>query len=124
TCVDEPGGSGVASVTPPVTLSSEGAAVTATGTCADSAGNKASATKTVKIDKTAPTIAFSGNAGHYTVDQTVSIDCTASDALSGVATSVCPDVSAPAYALGAGSHTLSASAADRAGNTATGSATF
>jgi hypothetical protein len=82
--------------------------------------------ETVKRDTVPPVVAYTGNAGAYTVDQTVSIHCDASDPTpgSGLASSTCADVSAPAYTLTLGSHTLSASAEDVAGNTAFGSTTF
>ena len=78
------------------------------------------------VDLTRPTIAFSGNNGSYTVDQTVAITCTATDALSRVdpAHTTCPGASGPAYVFALGMHTLSATATDRAGNVATASATF
>jgi hypothetical protein len=43
-------------------------------TATDAAGNKSQAiTRQVKLDKTAPVIIVNGNAGTYTVDQTVNI---------------------------------------------------
>jgi hypothetical protein len=59
-------------------------------------------------------------------DQTVSIQCGASDPSpgSGLASDTCADVSAPAYTFSLGSHTLSASAEDVAGNVGSGSTTF
>jgi Peptidase family M1 domain len=82
--------------------------------------------ETVKHDSLAPVVSYSGNAGSYTVDQTVSIHCGASDPSpgSGLASDNCADVSAPAYTFSLGSHTLSASAEDVAGNVGSGSATF
>lgn len=71
----------------------------------------------VFIDKTAPVVTFTGNAGTYTVDQDVKITCSATDALSGVHGGTCPNVNAPAYELPVGSHTLVANMQDRAGNT-------
>jgi hypothetical protein len=56
--------------------------------------------------------------------QTVSITCSASDALSGVATSTCKAITGPAYSFGPGSHTFSATAIDKAGNVGSGSASF
>ena len=53
-CADS--GSGVASCTAPVTKTTEGAAQQVTGTATDNAGNSATDTATVSIDKTAPTI--------------------------------------------------------------------
>ena len=125
TCEDEPGGSGVGSVDGPTTLTAEGAGQSVTGTCTDNAGNPASATASgINIDKTAPVVLYTGNSGTYSADQTVTIGCTAGDALSGIASSTCANVSAPASSFGPGQHTLSASATDRAGNTATGQTTF
>jgi len=96
-----------------------------TYTCsATSAGGSASASVTVKRDATAPVIAFAGNAGTYTVDQSVSITCAASDAMSGLASSTCPGASGAAYTFGVGTQTLAASAEDNAGNTAAASTQF
>jgi hypothetical protein len=118
------GGSGIdaANCTQSTTSVGEGT-LTLTSTCADVAGNSASQSVTVQVDKTAPTITYSGPTS-YTVDQTVSISCTASDALSGVASSTCADASGAAWSYGLGTHSLSASATDNAGNTGSGSTTF
>jgi choice-of-anchor C domain-containing protein len=80
----------------------------------------------VAVDSAAPTVTYQGNLGSYTVDQTVDITCVAADPTpgSGVASSTCADLHAPAYTLGLGSHTLSASATDQAGNTGEGSTSF
>lgn len=87
------------------------------------------ATDTVQIDSTPPTITFSGNAGSYSVDQTVDITCTASDSTSGVdrALSTCPSATGPAYAFDNGSGTpyiLRAVAYDNAGNRAASQTSF
>ena len=123
-CTDS--GSGVASVTADQTVSTEGADQPVTGTCTDKAGNSSTATfGGIDIDKTAPAIAFSGNAGTYAVDQTVEITCDASDTLSGVSTTSCPDVvSVPAWQLSLGSHSYDATASDNAGNSSTASTSF
>jgi hypothetical protein len=105
------------------TSAGEGA-ITLTSTCRDAAGNSASDSVTVKVDKTASVVTYSGNAGTYSVDQSVSISCSASDALSGVASDTCADVSGPAWSFGLGVHTTSATATDNAGNTGSGSAFF
>ena len=113
------------SPTATVTLSHEGAGQSATGTCSDVNGQSVTNTQTgVNIDLTPPVISFSGNAGEYTVDQTVQITCSATDALSGVASSNCPSLNAPAYTFPTGTTTLTANATDKAGNTGTGSASF
>lgn len=104
-----------------VTTDTNGMTFTCTAT---SAGGTASASVTVKRDATAPVIAFSGNASPYTVDEQVNISCSASDAMSGLASSTCPGATGDAYALGVGSHTLNASATDNAGNTSSASTSY
>jgi hypothetical protein len=123
-CTDNAGGSGVDTVSGPVTVSAEGANQSVTGTCKDKAGNTASATKTVSIDRTSPTVAFGGHPATYTLDQNVSFTCAASDALSGIASTDCANVNAPAWSFGPGSHTVTASATDKAGNSASASTSF
>lgn len=78
---------------------------------------------TIKRDATAPTLAFTGNAGTYTITQTIAVGCAASDNLSGVA-SGCAGVSAPAYTFAVGANTITRTATDNAGNTGTGTASF
>ena len=75
-------------------------------------------------DTTPPAITFSGNAGSYTVDQTVIISCSTTDSQSGVASSTCANVNAPAYTFALGANQLSATATDNAGNIGTGSTSF
>lgn len=82
------------------------------------------ASVTIKIDETSPIVAYSGNAGNYTVDQTVDITCSASDGLSGLASTTCRDITEPAYLLGLGNQTFSATATDNAGNNGSGSTTL
>ncbi|WP_418037726.1 hypothetical protein [Paenibacillus xylanilyticus] len=74
-------------------------------------------TTEVKIDKTAPIIEFSGKSV-YELDEEVRIECSAQDALSGVAKSDCDAVLAdrPAYLNGVGENLVHASAHDIAGN--------
>jgi 6-phosphogluconolactonase (cycloisomerase 2 family) len=109
--------SGVLSCSPAVTLSAEGASQSATGTATDRAGNQASKTVTVGIDKSAPTITGArspaANAhGWNNGDVTVSFTCT--DAVSGVASC------SPGSVLSAegGGQSVSGSATDKAGLTA------
>ncbi|MDP9444376.1 MAG: PxKF domain-containing protein [Actinomycetota bacterium] len=114
-CADQ-GGSGLAGCTAPVTASDEGGGQQVTGTATDHAGNSASDTATVSIDKTAPTATAHADrepndAGWYADDVTVSFRC--SDALSGVTS--CP----AAETLGEGAdQNVSGTARDAAGNTA------
>lgn len=96
-----------------------------TFTCsATSAGGTATESVTIRRDATVPVIAYSGNAGVYTVDQTVAITCAASDATSGVASHTCEDVNGEAYTFALGSNTRSATALDNAGNSGSGSTSF
>ncbi|MFL0270042.1 Ig-like domain-containing protein [Candidatus Clostridium radicumherbarum] len=76
--------SGIASVTPDQTISTEGRNKSVTGTATDKAGNSASYTVSgINIDKTAPTINVE-DGGTYTLNQVVA--WTSSDELSGLAT--------------------------------------
>jgi len=96
-----------------------------TYTCAASSlGGSSSESVTVKRDATSPVVTYGGNAGAYTVDQSVSITCSASDATSGVASTTCAGVSGDAYTFGLGTSTFSASATDNAGNPGSASASF
>ena len=96
-----------------------------TYTCsASSLGGSAGESATVKRDATNPLVAYSGNAGSYTVDQSVSITCSASDATSGLASAACANVSGDAYTFGVGTSSFSASAIDNAGNSAGASVSF
>ncbi len=71
----------------------------------------------VRIDRTAPSLAFSGG-GSYTVDQTVEVRCSASDALSGLESDPCEGalVSDAAWNLPLGTTELPLQVLDRAGN--------
>jgi hypothetical protein len=135
---DDSGGSGVAAIT----VATSGPATTTSGSSADvpvsaegnttiayyatdNSGNREPPqTVTVRIDKTAPSVAFDGNAGTYGVDQQIAITCYAADAISGLASSTCNDVAGPAYSFALGSNTLTASATDTAGNTGSGQTSF
>ena len=107
--------SGIASCTSPVTVSTEGADQVVTGQAIDRAGNVASTTVKVSIDKGAPAITLVASpapnaAGWNNTDVTITYQC--SDALSGIAT--CPD---PAVISTEGAaQRISATATDRADN--------
>jgi hypothetical protein len=88
-------------------------------------GNSASVTTSgINVDLTPPLVTYSGNAGTYTVDQTINITCTAADVLSGVAASTCTDIRALAWSFPLGPNSRTATATDVAGNTGSGSTTF
>lgn len=77
-----------------------------------------------QIDKTPPVVQFSGNLGTYTVDQTVVITCSASDALSGLASNTCQNINKPAYDNPLGDNVITATATDIAGNFTQATAQF
>jgi len=83
-CVDNEGGSGVASVTGPILVSTEGAAQGVIGTCTDVAGNSATVTVFVSIDKTGPTGTVLINGGDASTNsRIVTLTITCLDFLSG-----------------------------------------
>src|SRR5207237_613330 len=107
---------GIASCSNPQTVAIEAAGEVATGTAVDNAGNKASVSVTINLDKTPPTISAApdrpANAhGWYRDDVTVGFTC--GDTLSGIAS--CP----AAQTRGEGAaQTASGTALDVAGNQA------
>jgi uncharacterized protein len=122
-CVDPL--SSLVSCPSPVTLSTEGANQSVSASAQTKGGSTVTAALDgISIDKTKPTVAYSGNNGTYAVDETVHIVCSAGDTLSGLAADTCANVDGPAWSFGLGAHTVSAGAADRAGNTASASTTF
>ena len=117
--------SGIQSCTSTVSLSTEGAGQSITGTAEDNAGNvQTLSVGPINIDLTAPVISYTGNAGTYDASSTVNISCTATDALSGVNTTNCTNIVGPAYAFGVQTSIFSSTATDKAGNVGTGSVTF
>ena len=91
----------------------------------DKAGNvEAAKNASVWIDATAPVVTFAGN-GTYTVDQAVSVTCTATDNLSGIVGAPCANalLVKQAWELPLGTTTVSATATDAADNSTTASAT-
>ena len=112
--------SGVASLTPPVTLG-EGADQSTSGTCVDHADNSASVTMSdIDVDTTAPTISGTAapapNAANWN-NTPVTVTWTCEDALSDIVS--CP---VPSTISGEGAGlTASASVSDNAGNTASAS---
>jgi hypothetical protein len=113
-CADA--GSGVQDCSDPTTLG-EGANQSVTGTATDWAGNTATDVVTgINIDKTAPTVGFSGGPGssYYFGYDPAAPTCVGSDALSGVASCV---ITGGGTSLGA--HSYTATATDNAGNTNT-----
>ena len=114
--------SGVASCTPPQTLSGDGAGQSVAGEAVDLAGHRASATATVNIDSVPPTVAAAvappANAqGWHRADATVTFQC--ADPASGIAD--CPQ---PVIVSSEGAaQQISGTAHDTAGNAAAAAAT-
>ncbi|MFC5404512.1 glycoside hydrolase domain-containing protein [Cohnella soli] len=118
-------GSGIQSVTPDTVVSAEGADQFVTGTAVDSAGNSSSATVGgISIDKTGPVIVDTTLAsGSFKTTDTITIDFTATDALSGL-DSVEAKLNGDTVTQGqsislqsnAGSNVLEITATDKAGN--------
>lgn len=121
-CAD--GLSGILTCPTPAVVSTEGASNSVTGTAVDRAGNSGSTTRSgIQLDKTPPVVTFTGG-GTYDISDTVTIECTATDALSGIDTESCPDVVGPGYLFPAGVNTVVGTATDKAENTGSASVTF
>ena len=122
-CEDLTSGIQTGSCPTPVSVTSEGAAQLITGTVVDKAGNRASTTVTLNIDKTPPLASAVGDpasnvAGWNRTDVTVHFSC--QDSLSGI--DFCPD---PVVVDSEGrNQVISGSASDLAGNTQSASATL
>lgn len=117
--------SGIDTCSESVTLSSEGANQSASGTCTDKAGNEsAAAFASASIDKTAPSVSLEGGpvdgGTYYFGFVPAAPTCSTSDLLSGL-DGVC---SVSGYSNALGIHTVTASATDKAGNSASASATY
>jgi len=106
------------------TLTTNTAGIVFICSATNGAGLVATNSVLIKRDASAPVISYAGNAGSYPVNQTVAISCSASDAMSGLASDSCASISGPAYGFGLGEHTYGALATDSAGNAATASTTF
>ena len=82
--------SGVASCSDPVLVATEGAGQVVTGRATDLAGNTASTSVTVNLDKTPPSVNIASPADGVVLDgPSVSVAGTVSDAVSGVAAVTC-----------------------------------
>jgi hypothetical protein len=113
--------SGIDTCSVSVTLSSEGAGQSASGTCTDKAGNiSAPATATVNIDKTAPTLSPSVSPNPAVLNGSATANPGASDVLSGIDTASCATVDTSSV----GPHSVNCTATDKAGNSASASASY
>lgn len=116
--------SGIAACDPAVVLSGEGAGQSATGSCTDKAGNSAAATASgINIDRTPPTLTWSNgpvDGGiYYYGFVPAAPTCAAADDLSG------PNgCTVSGYKNTLGTHTMTATASDKAGNVKTETRTY
>ncbi|MDA8346283.1 MAG: hypothetical protein M0Z66_12490 [Thermaerobacter sp.] len=131
--IDGHAGSGVAEVSPPVTVTQEGKGIVVTGQATDNAGNVGTGEVSLNIDKTPPTITISEPQGStYLDDQILTPSFSAADSLSGVDT-----VEASVYGQAAtngeaiqlwqlplGQVPFTVTASDNAGNIANQTVTF
>ena len=117
--------SGIAFVSPPVRVETEGAGQVVTGTARDGAGNEATASVTVNVDTTAPTLTVLTPASGSTVSTSaILLQGTAQDATSGLDAVTCNGAAATvsgtsfscALTLAVGPSTVVVRATDRAGN--------
>lgn len=122
TCNDPVPGSGVASCQFPITLAMEGEGQVITGTVYDLAGNSATASVTLNIDKTAPIVNINApfDGAEYTLGQVVTADWSTDDVLSGVdvATATLP-IGSVVDTSTSGAKTFIVTAVDKAGNAIT-----
>jgi hypothetical protein len=128
TCNDD--FSGVAACTAPITVSTEGAGQLIPGTATDKAGNSTSTSRTINLDKTPPVLTMPTLASSYLLNATLTLNFSATDTLSGVATMQATLNGTP-IASGAtvtlthlATNTFTLTATDVAGNTATKTASF
>jgi Glucodextranase, domain B len=121
------GGSGTITCPQPVVVSNEGAGQVISRTATDTSGNTATATVTLKIDKTPPLLTINSPAPGSTVaNPQLTILGTSSDALSGIASVTCAGAPAtltqPTFSCGrtliTGLNNVIIQAADAAGNQA------
>jgi RHS repeat-associated protein len=124
--------SGVATCPTSQTVTSEGANQAISGTATDIAGNSATTTVTIKLDKTPPVISIASPANNsVSASSTLQITGTTMDALSGVANTTCNGSAAVfqgtsfncSVNLGPGANTITVIATDVAGNSSSQSLT-
>jgi len=118
--------SGIDSIDPPVLLTEEGADQAVTHSATDLAGNSASITTSINIDKTLPNVEITFPiAGSFQASSDVTVFGTVDDNLSGLAAVTCNGVGGVIggsnftcdLTLNLGLNTITAVATDRAGNT-------
>jgi hypothetical protein len=122
--------SGVATCPSPSLLNTDGANQVVSGAAVDRAGNSATASRTINLDKTPPVLAMPVLAPSYVYNASLMLTFNSSDALSGIAISEATFngsavVSGTTFTLNhPGTNTFTLTATDVAGNTSTSTATF
>lgn len=123
--------SGLASLSPRTTVTTEGAAQVITGTASDRADNRSTASATVNLDTTLPSLTITEPAtGTLVREAELTLSGTVSDPVSGIAAVNCNGnpgtVSGAAFdcmlTLTPGTNTLQVQVSDKAGHTATATA--
>ncbi len=112
--------SGVAGCSSATYSGPDGAAANVSGSCTDLAGNSASASFALMYDGTAPTLKPVVSPNPVVLNGSATATANATDNLSGVATASCSVVNTSSE----GPQTVSCTATDVAGNTASASATY
>jgi Glucodextranase, domain B/IPT/TIG domain/PQQ-like domain len=127
TCTAASGGLPIATCPSPQTVSTEGQNQVITETVTDTGGNQASASVTLNIDKTIPSLAITSPTDQSTAaDSTVTVSGTVSDSLSGDSGVTCNGTAAPLsggsfscnISLNVGVNLIMVRATDVAGNVA------
>lgn len=134
TASDKLPGSGIDTVTPDTTISTEGAKQSVTGSASDKAGNSATTTVAgINIDKTPPAISIAAPlAQQYRISDIIAVGFTAGDSLSGVYKNTVyldglqydPARPIDMLYLSLGTHTFKVGSVNYAGLTATASVAF
>ena len=121
--------SGVAGCPPSITVNSEGTSTVQSQAAADLASNTATASLLVRLDKTPPTVAITSPSSGNVYSNQTPVSGTASDTASGVASVSCNGAAAQLSGSGftcnasltTGADTISVTATDAAGNSASAS---
>jgi hypothetical protein len=115
------GGSGIASCDPAVNYSGpDSGTASVMGKCTDKAGNSASGTFNFKYDATSPTLNPSVSPNPVLLNGSATATANAADATSGVASQNCDPVNTSSV----GAKSVTCSATDNAGNSASASASY
>jgi FG-GAP-like repeat len=122
--------SGVDTCTAPIVVSTEGANQSVSGSATDRAGNSASTSRAINLDKTPPSLTMPTLASNYLLNSVITLTFGATDSLSGLSSMTAtlngnPVTSGSAVTLThLATNTFTLSATDVAGNTSTQTATF